>query len=398
MMSRGGSTVITGCGVVAPNGIGREAFGAALAEGRTGIGEIVSFDASDLGRERAAEIVDFDAEPFLRSPKNYLDRNSALAFAACEMAVRESVAALPDTDRGHGLSLGSAGGNLETLALFHANVRDKGPRFAPPFLFPHTYYNATAALLSMEYGLTGPHEQFCSGGCAGLEAVAFAAECVARGRADLIIAGGVESFTEPLFRMAAVRGLLSPPDGGAEHCRPFGRDRNGTILGEGAALFVLESEQAARARNARVLGRVASMAIASSAGEAMCDALARAHVEADAVGAVFAAAGGYEREDEEEAFAIADLFGMKRVPVVALKGLIGETLGAGGALNLAAAVSSMQTGVLPPVGDVTCAFEQLDLVCRPRPADLQLVLVNAGGPGGGWVSGVLSVGNAWAVE
>ena len=130
----GRTVAVTGCGVVVPNGVGRSEFSAALREGRKSIGDLVSFDASDSGRERAAEILDFEAEPYLRSPKNYLDRNSALTFAACEMAVRESGLALDRPDPRHGVSLGSMAGNIETLALFHANVEEKGPRFAPPFL------------------------------------------------------------------------------------------------------------------------------------------------------------------------------------------------------------------------------------------------------------------------
>ena len=410
--------VITGCGVVASNGLGREAFAEALAEGRSGIGEIVSFDAADPGRERAAEIPDFDENAFLRSPKNYLDRNSALAFAACEMAVCESGCAFPDAQREYGLSVGSMGGNLETLAAFHARVQEKGPRLASPFLFPHTYCNATAGLLSIEYGLGGPHAQFCSGSAAGLEAVAFAAECVERGRTHMMLAGGVEAFNEWVFRMALDRGWISPTDGGDEECRPFGAKRNGSILGEGAAFFALESLREARERGARVLGAVAGFAVSSSASGAMRGALDRANIRPEDVDAVFASAGGYAREDAEEAEAVLEIFGEKRVPVVALKGLIGETLGASGTLNLAGAIVAIERGILPPspesencaVGDTTGSPEyserislcprkghcldyrdRLDLVRNPRPAALRTVLVNASSPGAGqWISLVVS--------
>ena len=222
--------VITGSGVVAPNGAGAEAFADALAAGRSGIGDLTAFDASDLNRERAAEIHDFDAKPYLRSPKNYLDRHSALGFAACETAVRDSAVTLPDPDRDCGVCVGGMAGNVETLAMFWERVREKGPRLASPFLFPHSYPNTTAGLLSIEYGLGGWHEQFCSGGAAGLEAIAHAADCVRTGRADLVLAGGVEAFSEALFRSCAARGWLAPADGGEECCRPFARDRNGTIL------------------------------------------------------------------------------------------------------------------------------------------------------------------------
>jgi 3-oxoacyl-(acyl-carrier-protein) synthase len=326
---------ISGCGGVASNGIGREAFAEALREGRSGIGEIVSFDASDTGRERAAEIRDFSPEPYLRSPKNYLDRNSALAFAACEMAVRESGAELPDMAHGCGIAVGTMSGDVESLAAFHSRVREKGAKLAPPFLFPHTYYNTTLGLLSIEYGLNGPHNQFCSGGAAGLEAIAWAAECIALGRAPLMIAGGVEAFSEPLFRSALARGWLSPLDGGEESCKPFAADRNGTILGEGAAFFVLEPAESAKSPLALIEG----MGIASMPEESMRMALADASVQPKDVACVLAAAGGYPDADEMEEKAIHRVFTGTEIDGITPKGAVGETFAAGGPLALAAALS-----------------------------------------------------------
>ena len=344
--------VITGCGVVASNGIGRDAFAEALGQGKSGLGELVSFDASDLGRERAGEIVGFEPEKYLRAPKNFLDRNSALAFAACEMAVQESGLELPDADKKYGISFGSMSGNMETLALFESNVRQKGPRLAPPFLFPHTYHNATAGLLSIEYGLGGPHEQFCSGGVAGMEAIASAVRHIAEGRTDVMIAGGAEAFTEPLFRIAVSRGWVSPTDGGAESCRPFADDCNGTILGEGAAMFVLESEVHAVARGATILGRIAGVGMGTFAQQAIVRALANAGLKTDGIDLVFAAACGHPKHDREEAGAVVGVFRGHKKPIVAIKSLIGETLGASGPLNLAGALSIPHKSVLVNAADL----------------------------------------------
>ena len=346
------SVVITGCGVVASNAIGRDAFGKALAQGKSGLGDLVSFDASDLGRERAGEILDFEVETWLRTPKNFLDRNSALAFAACEMAVRESGLELPDADRKGGIGFGSMSGNLETLTLFDSNVRKKGPRFAPPFLFPHTYYNATAGLLSIEYGLGGPHEQFCSGGVAGMEAIASAACHIAEGRTEVMIAGGAEAFTEPLFRMAVSRGWVSPTDGGVELCRPFADDCNGTILGEGAAMFVLESEHHAAARGATILGRISGTGMGTFAQQAVLRAMANAGLKTDGIDLVVAAACGHPQHDREEAGAVVGVFRGHKKPIVAIKSLIGETLGASGPLNLAAALCTPHETILVNAADL----------------------------------------------
>jgi act minimal PKS chain-length factor (CLF/KS beta) len=383
------AAVITGCGVVAPNAIGNEAFAAALAEGRSGIGDLVSFDASESGRERAAEIQNFDPAPYLRSPKNYLDRNSALAFAACEMAVRSGGLKLPDPAKGYGMSSGTMAGNLESLAAFYATIREKGARYAPPFLFPHTYYNTTLGLLSIEYGLVGPHQQFCSGSAAGLEAVAYAAYAVEQGRAPMMLAGGAEAFSEWLFQVALTRGWLSPVGEGRESCQPFSLRRNGAILGEGAAFFCIEPSEAACARQARVLGRIAGYAISSTPAHAMSESLRRAGVAT--VDAVFAAAGGYAQEDREEAAAIRQVFGKSDVPVVAIKSLIGETFGAGGPLNLAAAVLAAQGGLIPPTIVADGVLENLNLPRQSLQTRPRALLVNAGSPGAGrFVSIVLS--------
>ena len=396
----GQGVIITGCGVLASNGIGREAFAAALAEGKSGIGDLVSFDAAALGREKAAELHGFDVTGFLRSPKNYLDRNSALAFAAAEMALRESGLPVPDLAKGYGLSVGSMGGNFASLALFHAKLLEKGPRFAPPFLFPHTYYNTTAGLLSIEYGLSGPHGQFCSGPAAGMEALAYAVDCIRWGRTDAMLAGGTEAFGESLFRYCAAKGWLSPnspPEKcgtaapgcgshGTEACRPFDVAGNGTILGEGAAFLCLESADGVRVRKGKVRGRIRGIGMGACAEEAISSALRDAQVLKTE--AVFAAASGRPEDDREEAVAIAKLLGNK--PVVALKGLVGETLGTGGPLNLIAALAALESGALPGAGEEYEAFP-VNLVRKPLSQTVNSILVNAGSSHPGcWVSLVIT--------
>lgn len=351
---------ITGCGVVAPNGIGREVFAEAIREGRSGIGEIVSFDASDTGRSLAAEIHDFSPDAYLRSPKNYLDRNSALAFAACEMAIRESGVSLPELGRGYGIAVGSMSGNLESLWAFYSKVKEKGAKLAPPFLFPHTYYNTTAGLLSIEYGLNGPHNEFCSGAAAGLEAIAWAAECVTEGRAPMMIAGGVEAFSEPLFRSALARGWLSPLDGGTESCKPLAPGRNGTILGEGSAFFVLEPEDNAN----KPLAIIEGIGVASNFESSIRMALADISIQPNDIDAIFAAVGGYQESDAEEERAINLIFRQNTKRIVVLKSLIGESLGASGALALAAALANPDGSRVHLVNSGGAQKERVSLVVR----------------------------------
>jgi len=365
----GRKVAVTGRGVASALGVGWQEFAAAAREGRSGLGVVTGFDVEGLGCEQAAEMTRFDVAPFLRSPKNFLDRNSQLAFAACELAARDSGLALPPADPGlAGLALGTGLGNLATLAMFREAVAAKGPKLAPPFVFPHTYLNTTASLLSIEYGLGGPHQCFVSGAAAGAQALAWAWRAIIGGHSGPIMAGGVDALCEAAYRGARACGWLSPCGPGPEGCRPFGADRNGTVFGEGAALFTLESAEAAKARGAGAKAWLSAAATGATAGETMGRALGLA------VGAkidlVAAAAGGYGRMDEEEREGLAEA-GLSGIPLAAPKAALGETFGASGPLALAFAVALIESG------QAGCA------------------LVNAGHPdGGAWVSLVLEAPGA----
>ena len=380
---------ITGWGVVCASGVGSAAFADAVATGGSSIGEVLSFDPDGLGFERAAEIEEFDVAPYLRSPKNFLDRNSQLAFAACEMAVRDSGVELPPTDdEKPGLSFGSGSCNLTTLAMFRDVLLSKGPKLVPPFVFPHTYPNTTASLLSIEYGLGGPHMAFTSGGAASGQALAYGGGLIREGRCDLLLAGGAEAFSEALCRGARAAGWLSTSADGREGCRPFDSTRNGTVLGEGAAMFALESESRVRSRAAKPRAWVTGSAMSSNAADSMSRALGQAGVESCDIDLIVAAAGGYRDLDAEEANAIREVIGGHGALVLAPKAAFGETFGASGALNLAVALVAMERGIPPanrPGGD--SAPGHIELSTETRGAEIRNVLVNAAHPdGGAWVS------------
>jgi 3-oxoacyl-(acyl-carrier-protein) synthase len=380
--------VITGMGVVSAIGIGLEEFSRSLEAGKSGIDEIVSFDPEGTGRERAAEIHEYDEAPYLRSPKNYLDRNSCLAFGACEMAIRQSGLELPRDDKSGGIVFGSAAGNLESLQTFNEKLVAKGPRFAPPFLFPHTYQNTTVGLLSMEYGLGGMHACPCSGGAAGLEAIAQAAGWIQEGRESMVLAGGSEGFSEPLFHIMLGKGSLSPDNDAPESCLPLSPNRNGTILGEGAAAVMLEPASSAQARGATILGKILGHGMAQTPADSMSLALRAASLQGPDLAAIFAASGGYGDVDLSEAAAIRATVGDHGAPVVALKGTLAETLGASGPLNVITALHSAKLSHI--MADNYESLPGLDLVTQPRLFDVGPVMVNACSPwGGAWVSVVV---------
>ena len=387
------SVVITGIGAVSAIGSG-EAFFAALAGGAGGIGEVTTFDPGDTESVLAAEIAEFALEEYLSSAKTYLDRNATFSLAAAALAVRDAGFAAAAGQGGRaGVSMGTAFGCLGTMGAFWEGVLDKGPRLASSLLFTHSYANTPVSLASIEFNLAGAHGCFCTGAASGAHALADAFTHLRLGRADAMLAGGGEALSPYLYAAYAGAGCLSPGAGGPEGLRPFAASRNGTVLGEGAGMLLLETEEAAHARGARIRARVLGCGFSGGAGAAgpeaaMRAALAEAETPADGVDAVFASAAGVTDEDAWEAAALESLFGGRRVPVVALKAMVGETLGAGGALAAAAAVHSLETGLLPGVPGEAPEFA-VALVQAPLQSPLRRVLVNAFDARGGCVSLVL---------
>lgn len=407
-MTQDRQVVITGIGPVSAVGTGWEEFREGLIAGESGIHEISTFDPGDSGRKLAAEIEEFDVEEFLETPKAYLDPSAELAFAAMSLALENSdvdLDSLPPEQVG--LALGSAFGSIETTATFFQDLLDKGPRFVKPFLFPHTYSNTPAGLISIEYGLTGWHSNFSSGSVSSILPIVEAFDRIRQGRESVCFAGGYESLGEILFKSSGQAGLLSPLDNGTEHCSPFGATRNGFVLGEGAGIVVMEELSHARARGARVYARVAGAGIASDGrlgldkcgdgsalASAMQLALETSSIEPKEVDALCACANGSVTMDHNEAKAIEYVFGAGNpdVPVSTPKGSTGETLGASGVLQVATTLAWMEAGSISPIMGLQEPEEgfNVNLVKgQAIPSVANRVLLNVADPGGCAVSVVL---------
>lgn len=303
-----GRIVITGLGPVSAIGIGREEFAAALREGRSGIHDVTAFDVETCRVKQAAEIIDLDVNRYLHTEKNYLDRNSALAFVAARLALDDSGFAPGEsvTPR-FGLCLGTAYGNVDSVQSFRDSLSEKGPKLVSPFLFQHTYNNTSAGLLAIEHTIRGVHANFCSGWAAGTEAILYALDCLRLGRADAILAGGAESLSEAVFRGMDSMGM-------------------GIVPGEGAALVMLEPEDLAGRRGARPLAALLGGASAGDLATSAELALKEAGLSASGVAMVLG-----PTPDP----------GLRRWPI---EERIGHTLGASGALALAAAVVLAEDG------------------------------------------------------
>jgi 3-oxoacyl-[acyl-carrier-protein] synthase II len=400
--------VITGVGPVSAIGVGREEFAASLRERCSGIDAVSLFDASPYRAGLAAEVADFEVEDYLESQKTYLDRATELAFAAVSLAIEDADLNMDNLDRERtALLLGSAGGSLETMAMFFADFVNKGPRLVKPFLFPHTYSNTAISLIAIEYDLRGHHLNFASGATASAQAILEGYHCIRSGRCDAAFAGGYEAFNEVLFASRDILGELSPATEPGAVSGPFGAQRDGYVLGEGAAVLFLESLEHARARGARVLGEVLGGADGGASDvtktdrsaalyRVMASALEHADLEPAQLDLVMAAANGNVETDAAEAGALRRLIenGAQDVAVSTPKEALGETLGADAALRSVAALEAIASGSVPGPGrPVDEALGLTDnLLARPEP--ISSVLVNSVDPGGGAAVVVIGAGDA----
>jgi 3-oxoacyl-[acyl-carrier-protein] synthase II len=368
------TAVITGCGVVSPLGVGVRAFTDGLVAGRSAIGPIDGFPAGDLTPRAAAEVRD----PGFVDP----DRAGAFALRAATEAVAE--ARLDGTaSPGTGVALGTTLGGMR---LFEAWCPAGG---RPPGL-DHIPYFAPAVRLARALGCRGPVATTQLACASGTHAVALAAEWVRGGHADAVLAGGTDLLCR--FVVSGFNALRAT----AEVARPFDRDRRGLVLGEGAAIVVVEDEERARRRGANIRARILGLGAAADAvhmtapdregqgaARAMLAALADAALAPATVDFVSAHGTGTPYNDAMEAVALGRVFGARRVPVDSIKGAIGHTLGAAGAFEVILCAETIASGVIPPTAglahvDPACAG--LDLVHgAARAARVEVALSTSSG-------------------
>ena len=379
---------ITGIGCISPLGFCPGELSATLADGHAAIREIERFETGAYTCRFGAEVRGFELAEFIDSKKTYLDRTSAFALAACAAALRE---AHWHEDGEIGLVLGTAWGCMDSLELFAEKLVGGNPKFVSPLPFTHSYANAPNSLAAIEFKLRGFSACFTCGHVSGMAAVECACQRVELGKDARLLAGGSESLSEPVFHGYDLRGLLHA--GGDP--RPYDASSDGMILGEGAAVFAIESAAAARERHATVFARV--LGHASAAGRGLADALGRAMAAAlerggaapSDVDLVVGAGCGLPELDGAELEAVRAVFGDARPMLTSVKRLQGEGMGVGGPMSLAAAViACLEDRAVPPVVlDETPSPEGVDLVAgESRPADVRRVLVNAADPGGSCIS------------
>lgn len=395
--------LITGLGGVTPLGPDAPSTWEALLAGRSGVTRIEE-DWADAIPVRIAGTVRADLSDRLTVPQTKrLDRAEQFAMLAGREAWQDAGSPEVDPER-FAVVVGSAIGGLTTTLAQQAQL-EENPRRVSPHTVTMMMANGSAAWLAIELGAKAGARTPVSACASGSEAIMMGWEMIRAGTADVVLAGGTEACITGLTldALAQTRALSRREDDPAAVSRPFDADRDGFVLGEGAALLVLESEEHARARGARPIAEVVGAALTSDALDivnadpanqerTMRLALRAAGVEPSAVGFVHAHATSTRVGDANEGLAIASIVG-SRVPVTSTKGALGHLLGAAGALGALVAAQALTAGRIPHIATTTTVDAEipLDVVTgAPRELDAGVALVNAFGFGGHNVSLVLA--------
>jgi 3-oxoacyl-[acyl-carrier-protein] synthase II len=407
--------VVTGLGLVTPNGVGTEASWESLLNGQSGVGPITSFEIGEAYPCRiAAEVKGFDPAQFIAKRKlKEMCRFTQFAMSATKMAVESSGLVLSDEEKLRtGCFIGVGLGGLENLERVTLLLHEKGPGKVSPYFIPSIIGNLAAGQVSIEYELHGPSYCHTSACASSGHAIGEAAEWIRRGKADVMLCGGAEATITPIgiAGFSAMFALSRRNDQPERASRPFDAGRDGFICGEGAGTLVLESLTRARKRGAPILAEVTGWGATTDgyhitkpaerhvhAARAMRDALRDAGVAPDQIGYINAHGTSTPVGDMEESRAVADIFGAhaldKKLWVSSTKSMMGHLLGAAGAVEAGVCVKALQTGRVPPTinldnPDPECMLDYVPHHARER--RLKHVMSNSFGFGGTNVALVFS--------
>jgi 3-oxoacyl-[acyl-carrier-protein] synthase II len=358
--------VITGLGAVTPVGIGIPDFWEGLKLGRNGVGKVTRFDVTEFSSKLAAEVKQFDPEKWMdRKSANRMDRFTQFAMAASAMAIEDAALHANSFDKNRaGIIIGSGIGGSRAIEEGYDSLREKGPRYMNPFMVSKLLINMAASMVSIKYGLKGPISAPSVACSTGANAIGDAFRIVQRGDADLMLAGSSEAAVTPLaYGAFCATRSMSTNECAETASRPFDKNRDGFVMGEGAATVVLENRTHAVNRGAKIYAELAGYGNTADAyhftapepeGDGMIRvmraALRDARIEADEIGYVNAHGTSTVLNDKCESAAIMKVFGehAKTLKIGSIKSMIGHLLAAAGSVEFVSTVLSVNTGVIPP--------------------------------------------------
>jgi len=385
--------VVTGAGVISSLGAGLAEFTAALYEGRSGIGPKTLF-ADTVPEGTAGEVRNFTPQQWLGNKGlRVLDRSARLLCVAAHMALQSSGLAQPENTEGDpdlGLVCGTMFGSVHSITAFDWGGLNDGPNLVNPMEFPNTVINSPAGQAAIKHRLRGVNSTISAGIVSGLYAIHYAMEFLRLERAQALLAGGVEELCEESYLSCKKAGVTSPS---GSLC-PFHPDRDGTVIGEGSALWMLETEAGAKGRGVHPLLEVCGFGAAHDARStdafslravgatsAIEQALRAAGIGPLDIACIVSSASGSRAGDGMELRALGSVFGdrLGKIPICAPKAAFGEALGASGALLALTAGIALQKRTLPPTAGFQVAENELRLSAQPQPFEGDYALVNCFG-------------------
>ncbi len=400
----GRRVVVTGIGLICGVGNTTEEVWKSLLAGKSGVARISQFDPSQFACQIAAEVKNFDPLDFVEKKElKKMGRFIYLALAATDEAMKSSGLTVTDdiADR-TGVHIGSGIGGFDVIEREHSNLLNGGPRKISPFFIPAAIVNLAAGHVSIRYHAKGPNEATCTACTSSAHSIGDAFKIIARGDADVMIAGGTEAAITPMGvgGFAAMRALSTRNDAPERASRPWDSQRDGFVIGEGAGILILEELEFARSRGAKILAEIVGYGMSGDAHHitqpaengdgayrVMLNTLKDAKIQASDVGYINAHGTSTEIGDKMETIAIKRAFGEQayKLPVSSTKSMTGHLLGGAGGLEAGITVLALRDQMLPPTVNLENPDPECDLDYVPqhsRKAKIEYAMSNSFGFGG----------------
>lgn len=396
--------VITGLGPISPIGIGKESYWKSLIEGKSGVGLISKFDTTNFDAKIGAELKDFDPVDFIdKKEARRMDKFTQYALAGTKLALEDGKVDLDKLNLERvGVVLGVGIGGMETMETEFTKLRDRGPKRVSPVFIPMMISNMGPGQVSMTYGFKGPTMTITTACASSTNAIGEAYRMIKAGYQDMIITGGSEASITPISvaGFCSMKALSTRNDEPTKASRPFDKERDGFVMGEGAGIMILEELNHALARGAKIYGEIVGYGSTSDAfhitqpdpeakgaTRAMELALEEGEVAYNSVDYINAHGTSTYFNDKLESLAIKNLFKdhAKNINISSTKSMTGHLLGAAGGIEAIATVLAIKEGIIPPTINYEYPDEECDLNYTPNKAverNIKYALSNSLGFGG----------------
>ena len=396
--------VITGLGAITPIGIGKDEYWKSLVSGKSGIGYITRFDTKDFDSKIGSEVEDFIPTDYMEKKEaRRMDRFSQFAVAASKLSIDDGKIDLNKINLNRaGVVVGAGIGGMESLEKEFTKMKDRGPNRVSPLFIPMMISNMAPGQISMAFGLKGTSMAITTACASGTHAIGEAFRMIKEGKMDIILAGGTEAAITPMAvaGFCSMKALSTRNDSPEKASRPFDKERDGFVMGEGAGILILEELDHALARGANIYGEVVGYGSTSDAfhitqpdpeakgaTRAMEMAINEANINKNEVGYINAHGTSTYFNDKLETLAIKNVFEdyAKEINISSIKSMTGYLLGAAGGIEAIATVMAIKEGIIPPTINYDNPDEECDLNYTANKAvkrDINYALSNSLGFGG----------------